>query len=91
MYTLRLLHLKHIMTAYEILGGVTNNPLEQDSEAWIQATLSVKLGCLGIRRAFDVAPSAYLASIYSSSELVDDLLFHHNRYRGSKVVLVSGS
>ena len=90
MYTLRLLYLKHIMTAYEILGGVTNNPLEQDSEAWIQATLSVKLGCLG--RAFDGAPSAYLASIYSSSELVDDLLlFHHNRYRGSKVVLVSGS
>ena len=58
----------------EILGGVTNNLLEQDSQAWVQATLPVKLGGLGVRRAIDIAPSAYLASVYLTSELVDDIL-----------------
>ena len=32
----------------EILGGVTNTLLERDSQAWMQTTLPVKLGGLGI-------------------------------------------
>ena len=58
----------------EILGGVTNNLLEQDSQAWVQATLPVKLGGLGVWRAIDIVPSAYLASVHLTSELVDDIL-----------------
>ncbi len=56
----------------EILGGVTNNLLERDSQAW--ATLPVKLGGLGIQSAVNIAPSAFLASVHSSSELVDEIL-----------------
>lgn len=44
----------------EILGAVTNNLLGRESHPWVQATLPVKLGGLGIRRAVDVAPSAYM-------------------------------
>ena len=58
----------------EILGTVTNNMLERDSKAWMQATLPEKLGGLGIRSAVRVAPSAYLASVHSSSQLVDEML-----------------
>ncbi len=55
----------------EILDGVTNNLLERDSQAWVQAILPVKLGGLGIQSAVNIAPSAFLASVHSSSELVD--------------------
>ncbi len=58
----------------EILGGVTSNLLERDSQAWVQATLPVKLGGLGIQSAVNIAPSAFLASVHSSSELVDEIL-----------------
>ena len=58
----------------EILGTVTNNLLERDSQAWAQATLPVKLGGLGIRSAVSVAPSAFLASVHSTSELVSEIL-----------------
>ena len=58
----------------EILGGVTNILLERDSQAWMQATLPVKLGGLGIGSSVSVAPSAYLSSVHSSAELVGELL-----------------
>lgn len=51
-----------------------NNLLEQNSLAWIQAILSVKYGGLGIRSTVCVAPSAYLASISSSTTLVEEIL-----------------
>ena len=53
----------------EILGSVTNNLLERDSPAWVQASLPVKLGGLGIRSVVGVAPSAYLASSHASVDL----------------------
>ena len=58
----------------EILSSVTNTCLEPGSSAWEQATLPVKLGGLGIRCAVEVAPSAFLASSHSSSELVRAIL-----------------
>lgn len=57
----------------EFLRHVTNNHLESDGSAWDQATLPVCLGGLGIRRA-DVAPSAYLASALSSTQLTKAIL-----------------
>ena len=50
-----------------ILSSVTNCPLVQDKKAWLQASLPVKLGGLGIRRAVQVAPSAYLSSTATSN------------------------
>ena len=57
-----------------ILSSVTNCPLVQDEKAWLQASLPVKLGCLGIRRAVQVAPSAYLSSTAATSNLVTAIL-----------------
>ena len=45
------------------LSAITNK--EIDAEIWRQATLSVSLDRLGIRRTEEIALSAYLASIYS--------------------------
>ena len=56
------------------LSSITNTHLGVDSQAWFQATLPIKLGGLGIRRATDLAPSAYLASIHASSDLVKAIL-----------------
>ena len=63
----------------EILGLVTNTFLERDSSAWMQVTLPVKLGGLGIRSAVSVAPSAFLASTYFTADLVDAILPAHFR------------
>ena len=57
-----------------ILVSVTNVHLRPSSSAWSQATLPVKLGGLGIRSDVEVAPSAFLASALSSSELVNAIL-----------------
>ena len=59
-------------TLREILGSVTNTLLVNacDHQAWLQASLPVKCEGLGIRRASQVAPSAYLASVAASTELV---------------------
>ena len=54
----------------EILASVTNTLLTEDNQAWLRASLPVKLGGLGIRRAIQVAPSAYLPSVASSTDLV---------------------
>ena len=42
----------------------------EDNSAWIQATLPVKLGRIGIRRAVQLAPSAYIASAAGCSDLI---------------------
>ena len=61
------------LTSYDevqrsILESITNVSL--DDSAWIQASLPVKNGGLGIRSAVDLAPSAYLASVASTRQLV---------------------
>ena len=54
--------------------AVVNIHLGVDDLAWLQATLPVKLGGLGIRSAVMVAPSAFLASSHASSDLVSTIL-----------------
>ena len=54
----------------ETLGSVTNTLLTENDPAWMQASLPVKLGGLGVRSAAQVAPSAYLASVAATEELV---------------------
>ena len=53
-----------------ITSTITNIHFDENDPAWIQATLPVKLGGLGIRSAMQLAPSAYLASAAASSVLV---------------------
>jgi hypothetical protein len=45
-----------------------------DTNQWTQASLPVKHGGLGIREVKSLAPSAFLASIHSTSSLVQSLL-----------------
>jgi len=54
------------------LRSILNVPL--DDEQWIQASLPVKNGGLGIRKATQIAPSAYLASASGSASLVSSIL-----------------
>ena len=52
-----------------MLGDITNVCLEEDG-TWTQASLPV----IGIRRAAQLAPSAFLASAAGCSELVAQIL-----------------
>ena len=46
----------------------------ENDPAWIQATLPVRFGGLGLRHAVQLAPSAYLASAACSTVLIHQLL-----------------
>ena len=77
--------LSHQLEEYDcvlrsILSSVTNCPLTQNEKAWLQASLPVKLGGLGVRRATQVAPSAYLSSTAATADLVTAILpaSHHS-------------
>ena len=50
-------------TLQPVVSSVTNTLLHKEDHAWLQATLLVKLGGLGVLSAMQVAPSAFLASI----------------------------
>lgn len=54
------------------LSSILNVSL--DTNQWIQASLPVKSGGLGIRKATDLAAPAFLASFYTTSNLQDNLL-----------------
>ena len=56
------------------LSKITNTPLTLSSPAWLQASLPVKFGGLGVCSAVDVAPSAFLASAHSTASLVHSIL-----------------
>ena len=56
-----------------LLSSIVNIPLSDES-AWLQATLPVRAQGIGIRRAVQLAPSAYLASAAGCSELVQPIL-----------------
>ena len=60
-----------------IVSDITNIRFPDDSTSWSQATLPVRLGGLGIRRAVQLAPSAYLASTAASSDLVRRIVPPH--------------
>ena len=65
---------KYDSTLRSIASSVTNTPLIQNDKAWTQASLPVRLGGLGVRRATQVAPSAYLSSSAATADLVSNLL-----------------
>src|SRR6476469_761626 len=54
------------------LSSILN--VDLDDNQWIQATLPVRSGGLGIRRSSQLAPSAYLSSAYGSADLVVSIL-----------------
>ena len=56
-----------------LLCVILNVPLDDDS-AWLQASLPVRSGGIGIRRSVQLAPSAYLASAVCCSELIPLIL-----------------
>ena len=56
-----------------ILGDITNVHLKDD-KAWLQASLPIGVGGIGIRRAAQLAPSAFLASAAGCSDLVRQIL-----------------
>ena len=57
-----------------MISKITNNYLNQDDPAWLQATLPIGSGGLGIRSAVHLAPSAFLASADGTSFLVQQIL-----------------
>ena len=57
-----------------IISSTTNIHLGPNDPTWIQASLSVKKGGLGIRSAVHLAPSAFLASAASYSDLAHCIL-----------------
>ena len=57
------------------VGAVLNISLEEDS-AWSQATLPVGSGGIGVRRAVQLAPSAFLASAAGCDDLINRILSH---------------
>ena len=58
-------------TRQEIMCLVTTNMLlTSDDPSWLQATLPVKFGGLGICSAVQVATSAYLSSVAASEDFV---------------------
>ncbi len=60
-----------------IVSNITNIHFSPDDPAWSQATLPIRLGGLGIRRAVQLAPSAFLASAAATRDLVQDILPGH--------------
>ena len=53
-----------------MLGAVTNTIPSENDPLWIQTSLPIKLGGLGVLRALQLAPPAYLTSISVSDDLV---------------------
>ena len=49
-----------------------------DDIGWIQATLLIRLGGIGLRRASDLSLTAYLASISASQSLITEITLPDN-------------
>ena len=60
-----------------IVSRITNIDFHRDDPSWLQATLPVGSGGLGLRSASHLAPSAFLASADGASRLMHQLLPHH--------------
>ena len=61
-----------------ILSDITNVCLDDDN-TWLQASLPASAGGIGIRRAAQLAPSAFLASAAGCSALASEILPSHLR------------
>ena len=57
-----------------VLSSVTNCDMSAHQSAWVQSSLPVKMGGLGIRSAVHLAPSAFLASSAASVSLVHRII-----------------
>ena len=67
-----------------ILSNITSIRFEDNQSSWIQATLPVSKGGLGIRSAVHLASSAFLASADGSVALVHEILplrLHNTPYQ----------
>ena len=67
----------HLNTFDDALRSILSNVLNinlSNEQAWLQASLPAHAGGLGVRRAAQLAPSAYLASAASSSTLVHQII-----------------
>uniref|UniRef100_A0A1X7SSY7 Reverse transcriptase domain-containing protein n=1 Tax=Amphimedon queenslandica TaxID=400682 RepID=A0A1X7SSY7_AMPQE len=60
-----------------LLSSLLNVNLDYNTTAWAQASLPVRMGGLGIRRAVQLAPSCFLSSAAASRDLVDRILPAH--------------
>ena len=58
-----------------VISKICNASLSNDQ--WLQASLPVKSGCLGIRSASSIASPAFLASAVGSCDLQNQILFTH--------------
>ena len=56
-----------------LLSSILNINLDHDG-SWLQATLPVRAGGLGVRRAVQLAPSAFLSSAAGCSSLIREIL-----------------
>ena len=59
------------------MSHVTNICFSSDDNLWLQASLPVRYGGLGIRCAVQLAPSAFLSSVEGASDLVHQILPQH--------------
>ena len=57
-----------------ILSHIMNTPIQCNDPAWIQATLPVKYGGLGVKSAVTLAPCAFLASASACYDLIHQIL-----------------
>ena len=57
-----------------ILSHIINTPIQCSDPAWIQATLPVKYGGLGVRSAVTLARCAFLASASACYDLIHQIL-----------------
>jgi hypothetical protein len=60
-----------------IVSRITNIDFRPEDPSWLQATLPINSGGLGIRSASHLAPSAFLASADEASKLIHHLLPHN--------------
>ena len=60
-----------------IVSKITNINIYPDDPCWLQATLPVRSGGLGLRRASHLAPTAFMGSADGAHSLMLDLLPFH--------------
>ena len=63
-----------------LTSRILNISFRDNESAWTQATLPVGFGGLGIRSAVQLAPSAFIASAATSSELAQQILSPRSRH-----------
>ena len=56
------------------MSGITNIHFGEDNPTWLQVTLPMKMGGLGIRSVVQFVSSAFLASAVASSALVHHII-----------------